>query len=174
MIDKFTRLDEYEFLLMDEVGEVVEVEEGGGAPKLVIRMEDGTTVKCPSSVVCYWKVDVFSGRRTLGPVQSEVDRDASEPSVTDRRRPIAGTPITFAMSGKRVTKVLPWNPNLFDAAWPEVRVVEPVKHSAAAKTLWQGRDPRKMPKGLLWSQEASGKRRRREVCVSGQWSPYKG
>lgn len=161
MIEKFERLEDFEFLLMDEVGIVQQVRSRKEEPpELVISMEDGSTARCSTTRLCCWKIDAGTGERSLSP------------APMDRRHPPVGTPVTFAVSGTKVVKVLLWQPRLFEHAWPEVRVVEPVPRSTMENVLWQGRQDSRIAKELPGAWWKRGTGRRREVCVAGRWYPY--
>lgn len=162
MLDKFDRLDEFEHLLMDDVGEVVAVEHRKDeTPVLVIRLEDGSTARAPASTVVNWKVDVVTGRRELAQAQG------------DRRLPPVGSPVTFGWNSSQTApnKVLVWRTRLFDFSWPKIKLLQQRRRGQGVDVLlWEGRDPRKM------RQECDASEIRRgtlEVNWAGRWLPYK-
>lgn len=159
MQDLFTDLEEFAYLLMDEIGVVEGVEWNGETHQVVIALEDGCKTRCNVNRIVRWHIDACTGKRELSR------------AIATKRCPTQGTPVTFAWNSPQTapSKVLVWEPRMFRHAWPEVRLVQRGV-TGLDKVLWQGRDMRLLRKE---HPPQRGSRNWLEAQVAGNWYPYK-
>lgn len=154
MIEKFEGLEEFEHLLLDEVGVVKYIRHTsrpGADEDLAIVLEDGREVRCTTKQIYCWNTD---------------HRGRMKPSHAPRFRQFLkpGTPVTFRWNCDKTQPlaVMEWDTGLFGYVWKRYRFLDRNR-----TVLWEGRNLAQLRKEH--PRRGGDRHREFQVLDGGAW-----